>query len=51
MKEEPKGIGHIYGGKDPKVGFVEGDTVYLSLRKEIQPGQLLGRLPGPGTDL
>ncbi len=37
------------GGKDPKVGFVDGDTVYLSLRKEIPPGQLLGvyRVRGP----
>ncbi len=49
LKEAPKGIGHILGGKDPKVGFVEGDTVYLSLRKEIPPGQLLGvyRVRGP----
>jgi len=49
LKEAPKGIGHIQSGKDPKVGFVEGDTVYLSLRKEIPPGQLLGvyRVRGP----
>ena len=49
LKEAPEGIGHIQGGKDPKVGFVEGDTVYLSLRKEIPPGQLLGvyRVRGP----
>jgi hypothetical protein len=49
LKEAPKGIGHIVGGKDPKVGFVEGDTVYLSLRKEIPQGQLLGiyRVRGP----
>ncbi|HEY5190802.1 MAG TPA: LysM domain-containing protein [Candidatus Deferrimicrobium sp.] len=49
LKEAPKGIGYIQGGKDPKVGFVEGDTVYLSLRKEIPPGQLLGvyRVRGP----
>ncbi|MHB8833076.1 MAG: LysM peptidoglycan-binding domain-containing protein [Desulfobacteria bacterium] len=49
LKEAPKGIGHIVGGKDPKVGFVEGDTVYLSLRKDIPPGQLLGiyRVRGP----
>jgi hypothetical protein len=48
-KEAPKGIGHIGSGKDPKVGFVAGDTVYLSLRKEIPPGQLLGvyRVRGP----
>ena len=49
LKEAPKGIGHIESGKDPKVGFVEGDTVYLSLRKAIPVGQLLGvyRVRGP----
>jgi len=49
LKEAPKGIGNIDAGKDPKVGFVEGDTVYLSLRKEIPVGQLLGiyRVRGP----
>lgn len=49
LKEAPKGIGKIQGGKEPKVGFVEGDTVYLSLRKEIPAGQLLGvyRVRGP----
>lgn len=49
MKEAPKGIGNIRGGKEPKVGFVEGDTVYLSLNKEIPDGQLLGvyRVRGP----
>jgi len=49
LKEAPKGIGNIQGGKEPSVGFVEGDTVYLSLRKEIPAGQLLGvyRVRGP----
>ena len=49
LKGTPKGIGSIRGGKEPKVGFVEGDTVYLSLRKEIPAGQLLGvyRVRGP----
>lgn len=49
LKEAPKGIGNIQGGKEPRVGFVEGDTVYLSLRKEIPSGQLLGvyRVRGP----
>jgi hypothetical protein len=49
LKEAPTGIGNIQGGKEPKVGFVEGDTVYLSLRKEIPAGQLLGvyRVRGP----
>jgi LysM repeat protein len=49
LKEAPKGIGNIQGGKEPKVAFVEGDTVYLSLRKEIPAGQLLGvyRVRGP----
>ena len=48
-KERPKGIGNIAGGQEPKVGFVEGDTVYLSLGKEIPSGQLLGvyRVRGP----
>jgi len=49
LKDAPKGIGNIQGGKEPKVGFVEGDTVYLSLRKEIPAGQMLGiyRVRGP----
>ena len=49
MKERPRGIGNIVGGQEPKVGFVEGDTVYLSLGKEIPEGQLLGvyRVRGP----
>ena len=49
LKEAPTGIGNIQGGKEPKVGFVEGDTVYLSLRKEIPADQLLGvyRVRGP----
>jgi hypothetical protein len=49
LKDAPKGIGHIQGGKEPKVGFIEGDTVYLSLRKGIPAGQLLGvyRVRGP----
>ena len=48
-KEAPKGIGNIQGGKEPKVGFTEGDTVYLALSKEIPAGQLLGvyRVRGP----
>ncbi len=49
LKEAPKGIGNIQAGRDPKVGFVKGDQVYLSLRKEIPEGQLLGvyRVRGP----
>ncbi len=48
-REAPKGIGNIQAGRDPKVGFVEGDQVYLVLRKEIPEGQLLGvyRVRGP----
>jgi len=48
-KEAPKGIGNIQAGRDPKVGFVAGDQLYLSLRKEIPEGQLLGvyRVRGP----
>jgi len=49
LKEAPKGIGNIQAGRDPKVGFVAGDQVYLSLRKGIPEGQLLGvyRVRGP----
>jgi len=49
LRDAPKGIGNIQGGKEPKVGFIEGDTVYLSLRKGIPAGQLLGvyRVRGP----
>ncbi len=48
-KERPRGIGNIGGGQEPKVGFVEGDMVYLTLGKEIPEGQLLGvyRVRGP----
>jgi len=48
-KEAPKGIGNIQAGRDPKVGFVQGDQVYLSLRKAIPEGQMLGvyRVRGP----
>lgn len=48
-REAPKGIGYIQGGQEPKVGFVEGDMVYLSLGKEVPEGQLLGvyRVRGP----
>jgi LysM repeat protein len=48
-KEAPKGIGNIQAGRDPKVGFVTGDAVYLVLRKEIPEGQMLGvyRVRGP----
>jgi len=41
LKEAPRGSEHP-GREDPKVGFVAGDAVYLSLRKEIPEGQLLG---------
>jgi hypothetical protein len=49
LKEAPRGIGNIQAGRDPKIGFVEGDQVYLVLRKEIPEGQLLGvyRVRGP----
>ncbi len=48
-REPPAGVGRIRGGMEPKVGFVEGDTVYLSTGKEIPSGQLLGvyRVRGP----
>jgi hypothetical protein len=49
VREAPKGIGHIVGGRDPKVGFAENDTVYLGLDRELPAGQLLGvyRVRGP----
>ena len=49
LREKPTGIGKIWGGRDPKVGFSEGDLVYLLLDKEIPAGQLLGvyRVRGP----
>jgi LysM domain len=49
VREAPKGIGHIVGGRDPKVGFAENDTVYLGLDRGIPAGQLLGvyRVRGP----
>jgi len=49
LREKPKGIGKITGGKDPKEGFSEGDTVYLSLDGKIQEGQMVAvyRVRGP----
>jgi hypothetical protein len=49
VREKPTGIGRIWGGRDPKVGFAEGDLVYLLLDKEIPAGQLLAvyRVRGP----
>lgn len=48
-KKAPQGIGNIQAGREPKIGFVEGDQVYLVLRKKIPEGQLLGvyRVRGP----
>jgi LysM repeat protein len=48
-REAPRGIGTIRGGEEPKVGFAQGDRVYLALDKEIPAGQLLGvyRVRGP----
>ena len=49
LREKPTGIGKIWGGRDPKVGFTEDDLVYLLLDKEIPAGQLLAvyRVRGP----
>jgi len=49
LRMEPKGIGRIRGGREPKVGFAENEVVYLQLNKEIPAGQLLGvyRVRGP----
>jgi hypothetical protein len=49
LREKPTGVGRIWGGRDPKIGFAEGDLVYLLLDKEIPAGQLLAvyRVRGP----
>jgi hypothetical protein len=49
LREMPRGIGKIWGGREPKLGFSEDDVVYLLLDKEIPAGQLLGvyRVRGP----
>ena len=51
LLEKPRGIGAIRDGLEPRMGFVEGDKVYLRLSKEIPAGQLLGvyRVRGPIT--
>jgi LysM repeat protein len=51
VRRPPEGIGHIVGGRDPKVEFSEGDIVYLGLNKTIPAGQMLGvyRVRGPIT--
>lgn len=49
LPQRPEGIGNIRSGVDSRVAFSEGDKVFLSLGKEIPPGQLLGvfRVRGP----
>lgn len=49
LVERPEGIGGIRDGVDTRVAFSQGDKVYLSLSREIPPGQLLGvyRVRGP----
>lgn len=49
LREAPKGLGRVRGGKDSKVGFSENDAVYLGLEKTIPAGQMLGvyRVRGP----
>ena len=49
LREKPTGIGKIWGGMNPTVGFSQGDLVYLLLDKEIPAGQLLAvyRVRGP----
>ena len=49
LRDEPRGIGSILGGKEPKVGFSSNDVVYLSMDKAVPAGQLLGvyRVRGP----
>ncbi|MEW6719070.1 MAG: LysM domain-containing protein [Thermodesulfobacteriota bacterium] len=49
LREKPRGIGRILGGREPKMGFAQNDTIYLSMDKEVSKGQLLGvyRIRGP----
>lgn len=49
LLERPEGIGRIRAGVDTRVAFSQGDKVYLSLSREVSPGQLLGvyRVRGP----
>jgi LysM repeat protein len=49
LREAPRGMGRIQGGRDPKVGFSYGDSLYLSLDKTVPAGQLLAvyRVRGP----
>lgn len=49
LPHRPDGIGNIRTGVDTRVAFSERDKVFLSLTKEIPPGQLLGvyRVRGP----
>ena len=49
LPQRPEGIGNIRSGIDSRVAFSERDKVFLSLDKEIPPGQLLGvfRVRGP----
>jgi len=49
LPQRPEGIGNIRDGVDTRVAFSERDKVFLSLTREIPPGQLLGvyRVRGP----
>lgn len=49
LRERPRGIGRILGGREPKVEFAQNDTIYLTMDKEVSRGQLLGvyRVRGP----
>jgi hypothetical protein len=51
VREAPRGVGRVRGGKDSKVGFSENDAVFLRLDKTIPAGQMLGvyRVRGPVT--
>jgi len=49
LSKAPAASGKILGGREPKVGFSDGDTLYITLDKAVSAGQLLGvyRVRGP----
>jgi LysM repeat protein len=51
MRSLPKAIAKIRGGEVHRQGFAEGDKVYLTMKKPLPDGQLLGvyRVRGPIT--
>jgi LysM repeat protein len=49
LSTAPKGIGRIRGAEGSQLDYSEGDVLYLSLKKDLPAGQLLGayRVRGP----